>query len=98
MPGCQRENLQKIFSVFVYDGGEERQKAEQIKERKKPKEQEVNLPSVALERNLQVKDLGLRGRSPDTRFELRPGHRERGMGGNTGKECYYCENLGHIKQ
>lgn len=69
-------------AVFVYDGCKERerQKAKQIKESKKPKEQETNLLVVALARNLHVKD-GLGNEDSRYRSELRPGKREREMEG-----------------
>lgn len=48
--------MQKVLSVavFVYDGWEERQKAELVKERKKAKEWEANSLVAALARNLQL--------------------------------------------
>ncbi|XP_063187696.1 proto-oncogene Mas-like [Chroicocephalus ridibundus] len=66
MPGWQGENLQKILSValFVYDGHEEQQKAEQIKEREKAKDQEANFLAMALARFLPGRNRGRGGRRP----------------------------------
>lgn len=100
MPGSLGENLQKILSVavFVCDGLEERQKVEQITEKKKKTEvREANLLAAALARNLQMRGQGWRGGRSDSWSELRPGRRERETGRNAGRECYYCGNLGHLR-
>ncbi|KAK4810622.1 LOW QUALITY PROTEIN: hypothetical protein QYF61_007359 [Mycteria americana] len=69
MPGWQGENLQNILSiaVFVYDGHEERRKAEQVKERKKRWAALGIAPPQVLRQGILLRIL----RSRDRRFSPR---------------------------
>lgn len=98
VPGWQGETLQKILSVavFMFDGQEEKHRAELAKEKKQEKQQEASL-LVAQSLQLRGRGSGLeeskRGQEVGRteRFE----RRMRRLGNNWEEKCHYSGKLGH---